>query len=255
MASWLHRLTAFVLQETYPTRLRRLAHVVVEVLYHVVRRAWEDQVMRRAAALSFFTLLNLLPVACLVLFILSRSSPFQNNMKSVEAALVDQLMTPAAQKVVMDLFDHLSENLSLLGKGASGAVALVTFLLFGTTLIVSAEKTLNEIWRAPSRRGAFLAKVSLLWLGLTLLPLLVGISFAFSAHFKKGMPEFYLTLHYFVPFVISFLAFFALYGIIPRIRFKIGASTIAALAATCLFEGAKLGLSRYVHLVFSQSTV
>jgi len=256
MANWLHRLTAFVLQETHPTRLRRIGHTALQVLYHVARKGWEDQVMRRAAALSFFTLLNLLPLACLVLFILSRSSPFQTNMNSVEAALVDQLMTPAAQKVVMDLFDRLSENLSLLGKGASGAVALVIFLLFGTTLIASAEKALNDIWRAPARgRGAFLARVSMLWLGLTLLPLLVGSSFALSAHFKKGMPNFYLTLHYFVPFLVTFCAFFALYRITPRVRLGLRATACAAFAAAILFEGAKLGLSRYVQLVFSQSTV
>ena len=255
MAGLLHRLTAFVLQETHPTRLRRLAHKIIQVLYHVAWRAWEDSLLRRAAALSFFTLLNLLPLASLVLFVLSRSSPFQSNMKSVEAALVDQLMTPAAQKVVWDLFDRLSENLSLLGMGASGAVALVTFFFLGTTLIASVESALNEIWRWPGRRGAFVARVSLLWLGVTLLPLLVGISFALSAHFRKGMPRFYLTLHYFVPFLISFIAFLGLYWVTSRGRLKIGPTILASFAATCLFEGAKLGLSRYVQLVFSQSTV
>lgn len=256
MANWLHRITEFVLQETHPTRLRRQGHLVAQVLYHVARKGWEDHVLRRAAELAFFTLLNLLPLAVLALFVLSRASPFQENMKSVEAALVNQLMTPAAQKIAMDLFDRLSENLSLLAKGGSGAVALLTFLLLGTTLIASVEKTLNEIWRSPGGRSrAFLARMSLLWLGLTLLPLLVGSSFALSAYFKKGMPDFYLTLHYFVPFTISFLAFFALYRVTPRIPLKLGATSCAALAATCLFEGAKIGLSQYVQLVFSQSTV
>jgi len=255
MAGLLRRITAFVLLETHPTHLRRLAHKILQVLYHVVRRAWEDNLLRRSAALAFFTLLNLLPLACLVLFVLSRSSPFQSNMRSVEAALVDQLMTPAAQKVAMDLFERLSENLSLLGTGVSGAVALVTFMVLGTTLIASVERTLNEIWRAPRRRGAFLARVSLLWLGVTLLPILVASSFALSAHFKKGMPRFYLTLHYFVPFLISFIAFLALYWITSRARLTIFPTVIAAFTATCLFEGAKLGLSRYVQLVFSQSTV
>jgi|WetSurMetagenome_2_1015567.scaffolds.fasta_scaffold24174_2 membrane protein len=255
MTGWLRRLTAFVLQEAHPTRLKRSLHLLLQIVYHVVRRSWEDRVILRAAALSFFTLLNLLPLACLILFILSHSLPFQSTMNSFEAALVEQLVTPAAQQVVMNLFDHLSKNLSLLGKGASGVVAVFTLLFLGTSLMTSVERTLNDIWRSPGGRGGFVARVSMLWMGVTLLPLLVGSSFVLTAHFKRGMPRFYLTLHYFVPFLITMTAFFALYWMPARLKMRFLAVLIASFVAASFFEGAKLGLTQYVQLVFSQSTV
>lgn len=255
MAGWLRRLTAFVLEEAHPTRLMRSLHLLLQVTYHVVRRSWEDRVVVRAAALAFFTLLNLLPLACLILFLLSHSLPFQSNMDSFESALVEQLVTPAAQQVVMDLFDHLSKNLSLLGKGVSGVVAVFVLLFLGTTLITSVERTLNDIWRSPGGRGAFLTRISMLWMGVTLLPLLVGSSFVLTAHFKRGMPRFYLTLHYFVPFLITMTAFFALYWMTARLKMRFTAVLIASFVAASFFEGAKLGLTQYVQLVFSQSTV
>jgi membrane protein len=90
---------------------------------------------------------------------------------------------------------------------------------------------------------------------VTLLPLLVGSSFVLTAHFKRGMPRFYLTLHYFVPFLITMTAFFALYWMPARLKMRFTAVLIASFVAASFFEGAKLGLTRYVQLVFSQSTV
>ena len=255
MVGWLQRLTAFVLNEVQATRLARFGHLMVQVLYHVCRKSWEDQFTRRAAALSFFTLINLFPLAGLLLFILSHSVLFQSNMRAIQGALVDQLVTPAAQQVVMDFFDSLSANLSVLGKGLPGVIAVAVLLFLGTSLIVLVEKSLNEIWRSPSRGSAIFARVTLLWMGLTLLPILVGSSFVLSAYFKKGMPHFYLTTHYFLPYLVTFAAFFTLYWFTPRVRMGLRAVALASLVGAVFFEGAKVGLSAYVHLVFKQSAV
>ncbi len=256
MMGWVQRLTAYVLSEVQGSRPARLAQTATQVLYHVGRKSWDDHFTRRAAALSFFTLLNLFPLAALILFILSHSLLVQSNVEAIESALVEQLVTPAAQQVVMDLFDSLSKNLSVLSKGVSGVVALAVLLLLGSSLILLVERSLNEIWRSPGGSGgSFLARVALLWMGVTLLPLLVAASFALSAHFKKGMPHFYWTAHYLLPYLVTFAAFFALYWFIPRVRLGFRAVAFSALLGAAFWEAAKQGLSAYVRVIFSQSAV
>lgn len=254
--SWVERIRDRVLEEGRPvTRAGRILANLLKILYHTLQKAAEDHLTRRAASLSFFTLLNLFPIAGLVLFALSYSVLFKEHMASVEAALVEQLMTPAAREIVMDLFDSLSKNLGVLGRGLPGFITVLVLLFLGTTLMVMVERSLNEIWRAPRGIGTVFSRVALLWMGLTLVPLLAASSLALTAHYKHQFDRFAGPMHYGLPFLVTFSGFLLLYRFLPKVRFRFRAILLSALLAAILWEAAKLGLSRYVDLVFTQSPV
>jgi membrane protein len=256
MGKWLDDVRLQVLMESHPvSRLRRFLLLCLKVVYHMLQKAWEDHFTRRAAALSFFTLLNLFPLAGLGLFLLSHSFLFKEHMASIESALVAQLVTPAARELVMDLFESLSKNLFVLGSGLSGLLTLAVLVILGTSLLVLVERSLNEVWRSPRGFGGLFSRVTMLWMGLTLMPILVGSSFALSAHFKKGWAQVYSFTHYGIPFLVTFVAFFTLYRFVPKVRFKLSAVLLSSLAAAVFWEAAKLGLSRYVEVIFAQSPV
>lgn len=256
MAAWLERFKALILQGPIPvTRIGQLFFSFLKILYHVFEKAWEDHFTRRAAALSFFTLINLFPIAGLALFALSHSPIFKEHMAAVESALVEQLVTPAARQVVLDFFESLSKNLFVLGKGISGFLTVLVLLFLGSTLLLLVERSLNEVWRAPKRRGGVLSRLTLLWAGLTLVPLLVGFSFALSTSFKKELAQFHAVSHYVLPYLITLAAFLMLYRFVPKVRFRMGPVFISAFLAALFWEAAKLGLSSYVEIIFSQSPV
>jgi membrane protein len=256
MKGALARIKRFLLEEIEQvSSIRKLLHDVLWFLFNVGKKAWEDSCAQRAAALSFFTLLNLFPISGLVLFILARSALVQQNVEAVEAALIEQLVTPAAQKVVEDLFDGISANLSVLGTGVSAFLALALLLLVGSSLILLVDRSLNEIWKAPVTFGGVFSRFSLLWLLIGLLPVLMGFSFALTAWMGRQWAAFHRLERYLIPYCITFLAFFVVYKIVPRIKVRFVPALASAAISALFWEAAKVGLSRYVELVFSKSIV
>lgn len=250
------RVRKVVLEEVQQvSRFKDVLRFWLGLLYHVVQKAWEDSFGQRAAALAFFTLLNFLPIAGILLFVLSHSPLFKENMASVEKALVEQMVTPAARQVVIDLFTSISKNLYVLGSGASGVLALLILLFLGTSLLRMVERSLNEIFRSPDARGAILSRTVYLWAAVTLLPVFLALSFALSRHVRHVLGGALAALQYLLPYAITFAGFILLYRFIPKARVKMKAVLIAALFSSVLWETAKLGLSAYVEDVFSRSPV
>ena len=80
------RIRDLIFLETHPLpKFKRPALTLLRFAYHIIAKAWQDAVARRAAALSFFTVLYLLPLSVLVLFGLSRSPLFRDQMADVQA--------------------------------------------------------------------------------------------------------------------------------------------------------------------------
>lgn len=219
-------------------------------LREVARRSLRDRVLFRSAALSYFTLLSLLPLAALFLFAASRTAFLAGRLDRLEAFLVGQLVTPAARGLAEELVDSLRSKVPLLGSGVSGFLALLLVLALAASLIVAVVRNLREILHAsPAGRPSF-AGVLLLGAGL-LLP-----AAAFTASVVLGgkarLPP---PLRLLLPFLLTVTGFYFLYAVLPGVRIGPGAALKAAASAGLLWEAAKVGLSLYASLVFSSSVV
>ena len=227
----------------------------IRVVYHSGVKANEDSVAQRAAALSFFTVLYMLPMTVLLLFVLGRSMLFRGQMDRVREMLAQQFVTPAAQPLLEQLFQKLSSHLDFLGAGIMGTLGLGTLLFCGTFLLLTVERNLNELWRSPKLSGAILTRIALLWAGLTLIPLLMAWSVALSARIRGALllrlPPF--IEHYAIPYAITAACFWVLYYWVPKARVRLLPSLCAALSAAFFWEAAKIGMELYVRAVFSQS--
>ncbi len=222
--------------------------------YHVARKAWEDHFAQRAAALSFFTLVNLFPVLVLFLFFLSRSPLFKDYMVNVQGLLLRQLVASGARQVVDDLFRNLSANLDVLGSGVSGFLGLLVLIALGTSLLMLVERYFNDIWRAPRSQRNLLTRMAMLWTGLTLFPLLIAFSFALSARLGKGYVPGFFT-HYALPYLLTLALFFTLYKAVPSVPVSARSALTASVMAALLWEAAKLALGAYVKGVFAKSVI
>jgi len=256
MKGWLERIKRLVLEEVEQvSHFHRFFLPALRFFYHVMVKAWEDSCAQRAAALSFFTLLNVFPLAGLLLFGLARSAPFQEDVAAVESATIEQLMTPAARQIVTDLFASIARNLHVLGTGLSAALALLVLLLVSSSLVLLVDRYLNDIWKAPTSFGGIFSRVSLLWLLIAVVPIFMGASFALSAWMKKNWAPLRHFERYALAYCITLLGLLVLYKYVPRVHVKLKAAFASAAAAALLWELAKLGLNRYAQVIFKQSMV
>ncbi|MEJ2420776.1 MAG: YihY/virulence factor BrkB family protein [Acidobacteriota bacterium] len=256
MTTWLKRLQEAIIQEAqHASRVKGLLLLWSRVVYHVARKAWKDHFTQRSAALAFFTLLDLFPVLILFLFFVSHSVLLKDYLAGVQNVLLTQWVAHGARQVVDELFRSLSLNLDVLGSGLSGFLAFLVLFALSTSLLMLVEKSFNEIWHAVSKRRSMLSRLSVLWTGLTLLPLLMSFSFAITARFAKHwvMPPF--LSHFLLPYLVTVGAFFILYLWIPSVSVRWKPALLASAFAALFWELAKLGIGVYVQDVFTKSPI
>jgi len=133
------------------------------------RRFLDDNLFQAAASLAYTTAFALVPLAVVVLGVLSAFPVFGEWSK----ALVDYVFSnfvPSAARAIESRLENVTENLT--GMTAAGIVALVVSLL---VTLNSVESTFNRIWRVASARPR-LSRYLVYWTVLTLGSLLAAAS-------------------------------------------------------------------------------
>ncbi len=203
--------------------------------------------MQHAAALSYTTLLSLVPLMVLT-FAVVAAFPVFERFSAVIQDFIFQNFVPAAGTVVQQ---HLQSFVSK----ASGLTSIgIAALMFTAILMVATiDKAFNTIWRTRRKRGA-LAGFMVYWAVLTLGPLLMGVSLAVSSY-VVSLPLFssaatslggvfdFLRL---MPFLFSTLAFTLLYLVVPNRRVSLRHALAGGVLAAFLFETAKRVFTFYV---------
>ena len=140
------------------------------------RRFLDDNLFQAAGSLAYTTAFALVPLAVVVLGVLSAFPVFQD----ISGQLVDYVLSnfvPSAAEAIEERIDRLSENTKQLT--AAGTVALVVSLL---VTLHSVESTFNRIWRVASARPR-LSRYLVYWTVLTLGALLAAASLSVSTRF------------------------------------------------------------------------
>ena len=223
----------------------------LQTVGEIARRSRRDRILFRSAALSYFTLLGLLPLAALLLFAASRTAFLAGRLDRLEAFLVGQLVTPAARGLAEELVHSLRAKVSLLGSGISGFLALVLVLLMAASLVAAVLRNLREILHARPTARPSATRVLLLGAGLLLPVAALAASVVLGGTAGRLPPLLRLPL----PFLLTVTGFYFLYAVLPGVRIGPSAALRAAAATGLLWEGAKVGLSLYASRVFSSSVV
>ncbi|SIR31307.1 tRNA-processing RNAse BN [Aeromonas sp. RU39B] len=209
-------------------------------------RFQQDRLTVTAGYLAYVTLLSLVPLVAVVFGIMSAFPVFRQVKRTLEQFVYHNLV-PAAGELVqayVNGFVANARNTTAVGIGALVVVALL--------LISAIDKNLNYIWR--TRRGRPLGQAfAMYWMILTLGPILVGTSIAVSSYIlslRLLAPEMLFGLGYLLlrllPFLLSVLAFWLVYTVVPTCRVKVMHALAGALLAAILFELAKRGFALYI---------
>jgi membrane protein len=212
---------------------------LIKTIILAIRGFINDDLTVKASALTYSTLLAIVPMLAVLLGI-AKGFGFQHI---VSQQLLDYF--PGHYKELTHAFTFVDNYLSLTQGGVFLGIGLILLLYTVVNLISSIEDTLNAIWQIKKSRSWYRKTTDYLALVL-ILPLLLtssgGLSIFISTIKKTFLGDHVFftpmveLLLYFTPYVITSLAFTGLYLMLPNTRVKFIHALIAGIIAGCTFQ-------------------
>lgn len=203
----------------------------------------DNRCLLRASALTYTTLLAIVPLMVVIFSVLSMLPLFENISRRLQNFIFNNFVPHTGQVV--------QKYISSFGQQASHLPVLGFAFLFVTAIMmmISIEGNINDIWHLRSPRKLS-ASLLLYWAMLTIGPILLGVSLAISSyiassHFLKvDLSHFHWLTP--LPFICTVAGIGFLYMAVPRCEVKVWQAFLGALFAAVVFEIAKQAFSFYV---------
>lgn len=208
-------------------------------VFQVAKRFDQDRCERVAGALSFTTVLAIVPFTAVMLAVLSLAPGVSAWMTVIQDFIYSNFV-PASGEVVQKYLIQFA------GKaGKLTAVGLLVLMITAIMLMATIEQAFNDIWRTPNTRKR-LYRFLVYWALLTLGPILVAVSLTLTSKFFTlsflGRPEVTLLhsmLNVALPLVFEFGAVVLLYTVVPNVTVLWRNALVGGLFAAVLLETAK----------------
>ena len=217
---------------------RRFAVGALRVVVYVMRSFSQNLASLQAAGLTLLTLLAMVPMLALVT-LLAKTLGYADKLDA--QLLVWQNQFP---KDTAPVFDKLRELIGEVNFGALGAAGSVIVLWSALTLFTRVEQAMNRIWRTRhSRRwyrriSDFIALIVVVpplgILALVSSSLLDGVDLVLWLRQYTWLDWLYRAGLGFVPYVLSWLAFTALYKFLPSARVQWRTAAVGGVCAGSL---------------------
>jgi membrane protein len=219
---------------------------LLRFLIGVVNRLRGVGLAQSAAALSFTTLLGLVPLLTVIFVIVAHYPIFQDISAAFERFALRHLVPTSGSVVRGYLVDFAGKAASL--QGLSVAFVAVTALM----MVATVEQEINVIWDAREPRSLFRRFLTYA-LGITAGPLVIGAAvYSVTWLVEESVVQVPLASHA-VPFLIgpisigiTTLAFTLLYLLMPARHVPLRAAFVGGLLAALGFEVAKRGFALYI---------
>ena len=214
---------------------------------HVFLRFLHDGCFYRASALTFTTLLALVPLIFVALSVLSAFPIFADLTQDIQDFVFANFVPSTGTVVKSYILDFVSQA------GKLSMIGICFLVVTAIMMLFTIEQAFNNIWRVKRRRQG-VATFMLYWAILTLSPILLGASFALSMYLI-ALPEVTSTAAYFgltelllssVVFVLVWLVFSILFITIPNCRVPLRFGFLGGLLCTILYEFAHTGFTFYI---------
>jgi membrane protein len=211
--------------------------------WYVLCRFNKDGCLSSAAALSYTTLLAMVPLLALALGILTGFPGFEDVHARIQSFVLRNLVPQAGQAVTSALTSFVENAARATGVGIIG-LAFTSIMLFSTI-----NSTFNQIWRVERERP-ILWRVVVYWAIISLGPMLFGAALSLSGTIfgeisgDRGMRQLISRL---LPLAIEIVAFSLLYAITPNRPVRWRHAWLAGVVAAFLFELLKAGYGGYLR--------
>ncbi len=199
-----------------------------------VRRFIIDQCQIKASALTFFSLLSVVPIAAMA-FGIAKGFGFRETL---EEELQKRLV--GHEEVVKWIQDFALEYLDNTKGGMIAGISLVVVLFAVMRLMNGIEESFNDIWDVKKSRS-FIRKLSD-YITLTMIAiLLLGTSSGFIVFISNSLRDIEMVsfasniLVWIAPYLMIWLVFSLLFMIMPNTKVKAGPAIFGGIIAGSLF--------------------
>lgn len=211
------------------------------------QRCQRDQVGMIGGYLAYISLLSLVPLVAVAFSVLNAFPMFSGLRLDIEAFVYANVV-PSRGDELQTYINGFVENI-----GRMTTVGVLFLVVVALMLMHNIDKTLNKIWRVQ-KRPRLLISLSIYWMILTMGPILLGASIALTSYlaalthvadsYTPWLSTLLLTL---APYVVSFLAFFILYQLVPNTRVRYRYAFYGAMFSSVLFEMLKNAFALYIQ--------
>ncbi len=221
---------------------------------YIVRRFVAGGCLTGAGALSYTTLIALVPVTAIAIAVLSAFPAF--------ADMRDQLLTAVFSSFVPEVGTEVEWWLRYFAGTSvrTTAIGIVALAIAVVLLLATIEDQLHNIWRVESPRP-WLQRILAYWAVLTLGPVLLAVSFSLPSYLdllaaRTGFDSAALsraptvqTLLRLLPIALETVTFTLVYALIPNCAVRWREAAAGAVVVAALMEALKAGFGLYVgHL-------
>ena len=237
--------TLWDLEPDHYRGLRRHGLRYLQIIALVARDFWLDQCPLRAAALSFTTILSLVPFFALTFAVL-KGLGVQNKLEP----LILQQVTAGSQEMVSRIV-HYINNTNMTSMGAIGLVSLIVTVI---ALLTSIEEAFNFIWGVRETRSYYRKFSDYLSVVVSAPLLLLAATSITTTLQSQSLMQWFISSSYFgdlflfvfslVPYLSIAVALVFLYIFIPNTNVRLKSALIGGILAGASWQVAQWG---YLH--------
>ena len=216
-------------------------------LRYVANTFYENRCLRSASALTYTTLLSLVPLSAVVFSVFAAFPMFESFAGQIQNFVFENFVPTSGEAIQQYLEEFSAKTSKLTAIGTAGLI--LSALLMMNTI----EGAMNDVWHITSSRKA-IPKFMVYWAMLTLGPILVGASLAVTSYLTSlpllsetaFVTDIKATLLGLLPFLATTMACTLLYSVVPNTYVPLRNAFIGAVVAAILFEMAKKAFALYV---------
>jgi membrane protein len=229
------------------------------LLTRAVKEFYRDGCGQLAASISYYVLFSIFPLLILSALVLGQFLTGPKLQNELVDAVVDYVPLNEVQAR-----EELNRSLQHVSSTTSRAVGVIGFLLMawsGANLFGAVRNSLNKVFDLSSDTPALRQKLSdfamvAVFTPFFLASITASAALRFAHHLSEDLPVIgahsetgimWLLASAMLPGMISLLAFFTLYKLVPAKTLPSRQLLAGALVAALVFEMSKLGFALYVE--------
>ncbi len=225
---------SFVSEDVWKCKSNNVFIHIIKTLNLSVRCFLNEQLQQRAAALTFHSMLSVVP-ALVVLIAISRGFGFYTALENL---LYDSI--PAQRSALQYAFTFVDAYMEQMHNGIFVGIGLILLLWALITLLSNIENTFNDLWNVPNRKLA--RRITDYMAVFILIPILLiassGMSLFVNTLLDK-LPYFSSLGQYIMQFssyVLAWLLFAATYKLLPNTKVKIKHALVSGIICGTVFN-------------------
>jgi len=229
------------------TKILNISIKILKYLSIFIRRFSSDHCPHIAAALTFTSLLALVPLLAISVTIIKQVPAAQQFLAEGQEYLFQIFAPEFGEEIKVHLLAFVNKTQSLT------TIGIVFLAITALLTLDTIEKTLNRIWRVKKSRN-ILMRFSIYFIILSLGPVLVGISLSVTTYLSTitllsdTLSKSEVALNYLaiLPLLTTTFAFSLLYKIVPNVKVSLKHALYGGLVAAILFELSKRGFAYFI---------